>query len=509
MRCPLCNAEIKEGSLYCEKCGEDIHIVPDYDPIIEGTNQTIENISQNIFTEENKKQEEAVKIRPAASSEKPKQDQELTPVSEPRRKRSLFNLPRPYNYIFIAFAFVVIFAITILAFVFFTSDKYKLKKADQAYESGEYTKAAFLYEELIAKDPYDLGLQQKYSLALRDKGDTEGYKDVLISIFDNSFASLEQKYDSLAKLVDIYDEAGEFENIQKLVLATKDDVIIKRYSRYFVDPPTIVTPEGQYELPQLLIIETEDKDCDIYYTINCTKENNTSVIAEDTLYAGSILLDEGVFNITAYAVNEKGVKSEPVTAKIEIKMLPPVAPLVVPASGEYYDSEMIEIDNYSEGKLSFYYTTNGTIPTSASNKYTEPLVMLPGVSWYKFICIDERGLSSDVVDVRYVFDIETNFTVEQAHDLVFNYLFEKGITDSPDGSLKDGGMVVMRLVSIISEEENEDDQPIKDDEESTEIARKRYKYVFEEYMFNEGGKLTGLDTRYSVDVNTGEVEKVE
>lgn len=32
MRCPNCGAEMKEGSLYCYECGEDIHIVPDYDP---------------------------------------------------------------------------------------------------------------------------------------------------------------------------------------------------------------------------------------------------------------------------------------------------------------------------------------------------------------------------------------------------------------------------------------------------------------------------------------------
>ena len=32
MKCPNCGEEIKEGYLYCEKCGEDIHIVPDYEP---------------------------------------------------------------------------------------------------------------------------------------------------------------------------------------------------------------------------------------------------------------------------------------------------------------------------------------------------------------------------------------------------------------------------------------------------------------------------------------------
>ena len=30
MKCQKCGAEIPEGSLYCEKCGQDIHIVPDF-----------------------------------------------------------------------------------------------------------------------------------------------------------------------------------------------------------------------------------------------------------------------------------------------------------------------------------------------------------------------------------------------------------------------------------------------------------------------------------------------
>lgn len=37
MRCPNCGEEIKEGSLYCYECGEDIHIVPDYDPNLDLT----------------------------------------------------------------------------------------------------------------------------------------------------------------------------------------------------------------------------------------------------------------------------------------------------------------------------------------------------------------------------------------------------------------------------------------------------------------------------------------
>ena len=35
MKCPNCGEEMAEGSLYCEHCGEDIHIVPDFEPELE------------------------------------------------------------------------------------------------------------------------------------------------------------------------------------------------------------------------------------------------------------------------------------------------------------------------------------------------------------------------------------------------------------------------------------------------------------------------------------------
>ena len=47
MICPLCEAEIEEGSIYCNHCGRPIQVVPDYSPLeedvisamLEGTQQ--------------------------------------------------------------------------------------------------------------------------------------------------------------------------------------------------------------------------------------------------------------------------------------------------------------------------------------------------------------------------------------------------------------------------------------------------------------------------------------
>ena len=35
MKCPNCGKELKTGQLYCESCGQEIQIVPDYDPLDE------------------------------------------------------------------------------------------------------------------------------------------------------------------------------------------------------------------------------------------------------------------------------------------------------------------------------------------------------------------------------------------------------------------------------------------------------------------------------------------
>ena len=35
MKCPKCGYELAEDHLYCDNCGEEIRIVPDYEPEIE------------------------------------------------------------------------------------------------------------------------------------------------------------------------------------------------------------------------------------------------------------------------------------------------------------------------------------------------------------------------------------------------------------------------------------------------------------------------------------------
>ena len=66
MKCPNCGSEMAEGSLYCEKCGEDIHIVPDFEPELE------HNMEQTIHTILAGLEEEKANVQRQKSTQKQK-----------------------------------------------------------------------------------------------------------------------------------------------------------------------------------------------------------------------------------------------------------------------------------------------------------------------------------------------------------------------------------------------------------------------------------------------------
>ena len=62
MKCPWCNEEMKEGTLYCPTCGEEINIVPEFEPEIEDQcRETIESMTKDIFSSESENDTKAWK----------------------------------------------------------------------------------------------------------------------------------------------------------------------------------------------------------------------------------------------------------------------------------------------------------------------------------------------------------------------------------------------------------------------------------------------------------------
>ena len=51
MKCSKCGAPIRSGHLYCDKCGHEVQLVPDYNPL------------GNMMSNQRKKEEKRKKIR--------------------------------------------------------------------------------------------------------------------------------------------------------------------------------------------------------------------------------------------------------------------------------------------------------------------------------------------------------------------------------------------------------------------------------------------------------------
>lgn len=46
MKCEYCGYEIPEGMLYCESCGREVRIVPDYNPLDDMLTEQIREIGR-------------------------------------------------------------------------------------------------------------------------------------------------------------------------------------------------------------------------------------------------------------------------------------------------------------------------------------------------------------------------------------------------------------------------------------------------------------------------------
>ena len=92
MKCEICGAEIPEGSLYCEKCGKDVHLVPDFTEFaVNKAEETVKNLISEFDDDETdfgRSPEGANDERPVrkidSSDEKPKNI--IIPEEKPKQE---------------------------------------------------------------------------------------------------------------------------------------------------------------------------------------------------------------------------------------------------------------------------------------------------------------------------------------------------------------------------------------------------------------------------------------
>lgn len=458
MKCPNCGAEMKENSLYCEKCGEDIHIVPDYEPELDNDiQQTIQNIAEDIREDEST--EEAVKDKDG-------------------RRRG--NIRKFLPVILIVIFFFGAGTAGIMLYQFYSLE-YQITAAKKCMEREQYNRAISHYVRALELDEGNVDLMVKLSEVYFHKNNKMEYEYLLRSIVKNEKATEEQVESAYGKLIAIYKSRGDYQEINNFLQASNNEKVLAMYQGYIAKEPEFSVLEGYYTSIQPLKLSSFGAGS-IYYTLDGSDPDENSL-----LYTTPILLEDGDYHVKAYYVNENGIHSNIVekTFHVQIDELP--APEISAASGEYDKPVIIEI--LDEGE-EVYYTTDGSTPTIQSAQYTAPIPMPIGRSHFKFIRIGD-GRTSTVEERTYRLVLNTEITPQQAADIVTNYNAEIG-----------------KIYDISGYYDNEGNRYLYEYECVVNINQVSDFYVVMEVWQQPNGTLIKTGTSFAVNVYTGELFKL-
>ncbi len=406
MKCRYCGHEIPDGVLYCENCGKEVRIVPDYNPLDDILAQEIVGSINGEPTGLDLSDTE--RLRRTASQRRTTgrtirgtgtmtEDREARRRQAQRRKAQL----RKKRRILLAVMFLILAAL-IGGIVLIYKNSYNgiVSAGNKALERQEYSEASSAFQRAIGKNKERpeayTGLSRVY-LAQNDP-------DAAESVFLDAIEEQAGNSDLYGACIDFYIDTKQQMEIPGL-LDEATDQVREALSEYIIDVPefSLDAKETYEEVQQLTL--TAGKSLTIYYTVDGSDPDTGS-----TKYTEPIQLDEGETTVTAIAVNKNGIPSMPEAKEYVIELPIEDAPAVSPSTGQYEAATSIEVkvpDGYEA-----YYTTDGSDPTTASAKYTGPVNMPEGETLFKAVLVSGDGRLSGITTRNYVLELPSDSSEE-------------------------------------------------------------------------------------------------
>lgn len=489
MNCPNCGHEMLRGHLYCEKCGMEIRIVPDFEPEIENSItealSTVAGQIENDKTPEEKAEESVSKALPLKETDSQAffeedvfgEDPFGENFTEEERKWVLVRL--------VTFVLMTVSAVIITVFMYIShSVSYQIKKAREYAGQGEYQEAVRLLDKAAGLDPDNAKivlLEANYYYLL---GEKQKAAELLTDLIEKN--ALEDLPEDLVKayesIISIYDEQNRYEEINDLLLKCKDEEITARFQHYLALEPEYSYAKGSYDevIPLKLSANTTGS---IYYTLD-----GSTPTRQSRVYTAPIFLESGTYQVNALFVNDYGIESKVVRNWYEINLAVPDPPQVLLFSGKY--TAPVKIEVISQESEIVYYTTDGTEPNTGSLKYTGPIELPLGISNFKFTVISDEGVCSETVSRSYEFAFETNITLEAASANVTRALVKRKVLTDMEGHAQGvAGKYIFQYNSIVE-------------------LNQTYYYVFNEYYEDTNGSRTRQERMYAVEVYTGDPNRL-
>ena len=270
---------------------------------------------------------------------------------------------------------------------------YQVKQAKAAYSAGNINSAVSYYEKALSIDSDNTDVR----FALADIYMSKKDYDAALVLYQEIINIDPKSKEAYKQLISIYESKKDYDAIVALRESAKDASVLKLFADYTVSKPQFSKSSGKYGETIELSIDA-DSDTKIYYSY----ESDDPLTRGERYYSPITLDKEGTYEITAVAVDDRGIKSEVASAKYEIEFEAPDAPEIDPDGGTFGAQTDITITVPENCKV--YYTWDSSDPSAASTEYTAPIPVPEGNNVLSVIAIDQNtGKCSDIYRSRFEF----------------------------------------------------------------------------------------------------------
>ena len=404
MNCPKCGKELLEGQLYCENCGGEINLVPEFETEIEKSMaESIQSIIEDVAPE-------------------------VEEASKKKRKKGskvFFILGTLAAIMVFLLAAVSVGGITVWENSTFIQEMF----VEHYLEEGNFDEAIAYMEHVIEKSPNNVNFRFKLGEIYIQQGNKDKALEIYKTVAGSPQYTLDEQIAATEYVINYYAVLEDYEGVAEYLETVQDENIRMAFMEYMSGTVTFSQPEGTYATMITLKLSS-DGIGNIYYTTDGTEPDEKSQMFQNTIF-----LEPGDNVVSAVFINDYGVKSPVVTKNYYIESKKVSPPEVLTYSGTYSCPVKIQVASSEDSTV--YYTTDGSTPTRSSNRYTGSFYIPLGKSVYKFIAVGYNGEVSDVVTRNFNIELDTEMTTSDAEDLLVQYHVN-------NGAVSDGGSHIVQ-----------------------------------------------------------------